>query len=117
MNSSLLSAILSCDLTGNSTGTYIARTLITRDGTTSLVNQIQFKIEDFTSAAGNLGLLLGFFIILIASFMFKYNEIAGILMVDMAIIATDMMGLIAWGYGFISAIIAISIIILVMLER
>ena len=111
------SAMLSCNLTGNSTGTYIARALITKDGTTSLIQQIQFQIEDFTSASGNLGLLLGFFIILIASFMFKYNEIAGILMVDMAIIVTNMMGLISWGYGFISAIIAISIIILVMLER
>lgn len=117
VTSLLSSAILTCDLTGNVTGTYIARAIIIRGSDTSLVEQIQFQIEDFTSATGNLGLLLGFFLILISAFMFKYNEIAGILMVNVTIIITNMMGLIAWGYGFISAMVAISIIILVLLER
>lgn len=111
------SGILSCNMSGNETGTYIAKSFIIRDGTTFLDQQIQFQIEDFSSAAGLLGLLLGWFVILVASFMFKFNEIAGIIMVNLAIICTNLFGLIAWGYTFISAMIAVSIIILVVLER
>ena len=60
---------------------------------------------------------MGWFIILISAFAFKFNEIAGIILVNVAIIAVNLIGLVTFGIGFISAIIAISIIILVVLER
>lgn len=111
------SATLSCNMTGNATSSYIARASINRDGTSFLVEQITFSITDFSSVSGLLGLFLGFFIILICAFFFKFNEIAGILMVNVGVIFVNLIGLINFGYGFISAIIAISVIILVVLER
>ncbi len=111
------SATITCNLTGNSTGHYIMRGIITRDGVATLVEQESFEIEDFSTIAGRLGLFLGFFIILISVFAFKFNEVAGIILVNIAMIFVNMMGLINFGYVFISAMVAISIIILVVLER
>ncbi len=111
------SATITCNLTGNSTGAYIMRGIITRDGVAILVEQEGFEIEDFSTISGRLGLFLGWFIILISVFTFKFNEVAGIILVNISMIFVNMMGLIAFGYVFISAMIAISIIILVVLER
>lgn len=111
------SATITCNLTDNSTGQYIARGIITRDGTAQLVEQTSFAIEDFSTIAGRLGLFLGWFIILISVFTFKFNEVAGIILVNLSIIFVNLIGLISFGYVFISAIVAISIIILVVLER
>ncbi len=111
------SATITCNLTGNSTGQYITRGIITRDGTSTLVEQTSFAIEDFSTISGRLGLFLGWFVILIAVFAFKFNEVAGIILVNLAIIFVNLIGLIAFGYVFISAMVAISIIILVVLER
>ena len=52
------SAIITCNLTGNSTGQYIMRGIITRDGVATLVEQEPFQIEDFSTIAGRLGLFL-----------------------------------------------------------
>lgn len=111
------SATITCNITGNQTGLYIARGVINRQGDTFLVDQIGFSLEDFSTISGNLGLFIGWFIILIGSFMFKFNEIAGIIMVNMTVIFVNLVGLISFGYVFISAMIALSIMILVVLER
>ncbi len=111
------SATITCNLTGNSIAGYIARGIITRDGTAQLVEQTSFAIEDFSTIAGRLGLFLGWFVILISIFTFKFNEVAGIILVNLSIIFVNLIGLISFGYVFISAMIAISIIILVVLER
>ena len=111
------SATITCNVTGESTGQYIMRGIITRSGASTLVKQEPFALEDFSMIAGRLGLFLGWFIILISVFAFKFNEVAGIILVNIAMIFVNMIGLIAFGYVFISAMIAISIIILVVLER
>ena len=111
------SATITCNLTGNSTGQYIMRGIITRISVAQLVDQESFAIEDFSTIAGRLGLFLGWFVILISVFAFKFNEVAGIILINLAIIFVNLIGLIAFGYVFISAMIAISIIILVVLER
>lgn len=117
VSSAQSSATLTCNMTGNATGQYIARGSINRQGTSFLVNQISFGIEDFSSTAGLLGLFLGWFVILICAFMFKFNEIAGIIMINLAVIFVNLIGLIAFGYTFISALLALSVFILVVLER
>ncbi len=111
------SAIITCNLTAESNGAYIMRGIITRDSDGILVEQESFAIEDFSTIAGRLGLFLGWFIILISIFAFKFNEVAGIILVNLAIIFVNMIGIISFGYVFISAMVAISIIILVVLER
>lgn len=111
------SASLTCNLTGNGTGQYTAKGIIFRSSVRNLVFQENFNIEDFSGIAGDLGLFLGWFIILIASFAFSFNEIAGIFMVNIAMIFVNAIGLIAFGPVFIGAMIAISILIGVILER
>lgn len=111
------SAVISCNMTGNSTGTYIGRGFITRGTEQSLVVQESFTIEDFTTTSGRLGLFLGWLLILISSFTFRFNEIAGIIAVNGTMIFTNIIGLVAFGPVWISAWIAMSIFILVVLER
>lgn len=115
------SATIVCDvgnLTVNKTGTYTARGLITRTGIGEVVVSIKnFVIETFSSVAGLLGVFLAWFLIVIASFAFKFNEIAGIFMINATIIFVNLIGLVSFGMLAISAIIAVSIIIVAVLER
>lgn len=120
LNSSLTSATLTCDvgtLTGNTTGTYIASGLTTRNGVETIVEVKSFIIETITSIIGLLGVFMAFFIILISSFAFKFNEIAGIFMINASIIFVNIIGLVSFGSLAITAIIAVSIIIVAVIER
>lgn len=117
VNLSQSTGSLSCNVTSSGTGSYTARALVTRGGETTLVEQLLFMVESFSMVAGNLGLFLGWFIILISAFAFRFNEIAGIVLVNLAVIFNNMVGLIAFGPVFITSMIALSIIILVVLER
>ena len=114
------SATLFCDLSLNKTGTYSAQGIITRDSDSfidQLLVQIVIGINDFTDIAGDYGLFLGWLVILVSCFAFKFNEIAGIFMINVAVIGVNMIGLIHFGVVFISAMIALSIFIAVVLER
>lgn len=117
LNSSQASATISCNLTGNGTGTYIAKGFNTRGNIETLVSQISFIIETFSSVAGMLGVLLAWFLILISSFAFKFNEIAGIFMVNATVIFVNIIGLVSFGMLAISALVAVSIIIVVVMEK
>ncbi len=117
LNSSQSSATLACDVSGNGTGTYTARAFITRSGLESLVQQLNFIIESFLQIVGFLGVLLAWFIILMSSFAFKFNEIAGIFMINATVIFVNLVGLVSFGMLSISALIAVSIIIVAVIER
>ena len=117
LNSSQSSATITCDLTGNSTGTYIAKSYITRGSVEELVKQFSFIIETFSDIVGMLGVLLAWFLIVISSFAFKFNEIAGIFMINATIIFVNLIGLVSFGMLSISALIAVSIIIVVVMEK
>ena len=116
-NSSLSSATLTCNLTGVPDGIYTARGFITRDGTSFLVQQLQLQVESSRIIVGNLGLMLGWFIILVSAFTFKFNEIAGIILMNIALIGVNLFGLIQFGPVFITAVLAISITIIILLEK
>ena len=109
------SGTLTCTV-GNTTGFYIASAFITRSAE-ALDRQISFQIEDFSSTAGIFGLFFGFFLILIATFMFKFNEIAGIWAITVTIFLVNIMGLIKFGAVFVSAIIGIAIILTWAMEK
>ncbi len=109
------SATMTCTV-GNDTGFYIASSFITR-AAEGLDLQISFKIEDFSSVVGILGLFFGWFLILIASFMFKFNEIAGIWSTTITIFLVNLMGLVNFGAVFVSAIIGIAIILTWVMEK
>lgn len=107
-NSSLTSAILTCDV-GNDSGFYTASSFITRDSTEVLDLQITFQIETLSAIVGLLGLFYGWFLILIASFMFRFNEIAGIWSITIVVLLVNLIGLINFGGVFVTAIIGIAI--------
>jgi hypothetical protein len=117
LTSSNPSAVIICDLTGNQTGTYSAQFYLTRGSTTVMADNLLFDIEDFSTTVGMLGIFGGFIILLVCGFIFAYNEVAGIIMINIAIIGCNIIGFVHFGIVPITAIIAISIIILIVLER
>lgn len=116
VNSTLSSAILVCD-TGNVSATYTASAFITRDSEVFLVEQIIFSIVTFALVAGLLGVFLAWFIILISGFAFKFNEIAGIVLMNITVIMVNIIGLVNFGFLFIFGMLGVSIIIIVLLNR
>jgi hypothetical protein len=110
----LTSGIISCNF--SAAGTYSAGAFIQRTGQT-IFDQVVFTVETFSSTAGYYGVFLGFFLILISSFAFKFNEIAGIWSVTVTVVATNIIGLIAWGIPGVTAIVCLAIIITAVLER
>jgi len=113
-SSILAASILSCNL--SDTGTYVADLYIFRT-TQVLIDQTVFTISDFASIAGNYGIFLGFFIILICAFAFKWNEIAGIWIVTVGVIFVNLVGLVNFGNVFITAMVCIVVVITAILER
>ncbi len=117
IDSSQSSATITCNITGNGTGTYVGKGFVTRGSIEILINQFNFIIESFSAVAGFLGVLLAWFLILISSFAFKFNEIAGIFMINATVIFVNIIGLVSFGMLAISALIGVSIIIAVVMEK
>ena len=111
------SAALTCDINAGLNASYIAQGFITRSGNESAVNIITILINTFAAIAGNLGLLMGMVMMIVAAFTFKFNEIAGVWMVTITAIMVNMIGLINFGMVFITALIAIAIIITVQFGK
>jgi len=119
-NSSESASIITCDvglLTSNETGSYTATAYITRAGVETIVRTISFRIESLSDIFGMMGIFLGWMIIMVAAFSFIWNEIAGIWVVNTAIIFVNLIGLVSFGLMFITAILAVSIIITVLLSK
>lgn len=114
VTSSLSSGILTCDMP--SSGSYAASAFIYRSPGV-LFDQITFAVQSVAGILSDYGIFLGFFIILISAFAFKYNELAGIWLINVAVIFCNYVGLIAFGKVFITAMLFISIIITGVLER
>lgn len=116
VSSTSSSAILIC-ATGGISGSYVASSFITRGSDTFLVEQITFKVETFSDVAGLLGVFLAFFIILVSAFAFKFNEIAGIVLVNLSVIMVNIIGLVNFGGLFVFGLMGVSIIIIVLLKK
>ncbi len=116
VNSSFSSATLTCTV-GSTNGFYIASSFITRNSTELLDKQFGFNVETLSGVVGLLGLFYGWFLILIASFMFKFNEIAGIWAVTITVFMVNLMGLISFGGVFVTATIAVALILTWIMER
>lgn len=116
INITLSSSTLICG-TANVTATYTASAFVTRDGEVFLVEKIIFKVEIFAGIAGLLGVFLAWFMILISAFAFKFNEIAGIVLMNVVVIMVNVIGFVNFGSLFIFGMMGVSIIIMVLLKR
>jgi hypothetical protein len=81
------------------------------------LDQIVFNVQTISAQLGGYGFLLGFFMLIVCAFMFKFNEIAGIWMTTIAVLFINMLGIINFGYVFVTSTIIIAIIITAILER
>ncbi len=115
-NLSIASGTLTCNVSATD-GFYIASAFITRNSFESLDKQFMFQIETLSSVVGLLGLFFGWFLILIASFMFKFNEIAGIWAITVTVFLINLTGLINFGGVFVTAVIALAIILTWVMEK
>jgi len=115
-NSTLTSATLFCNV-GTTNGFYVASAFITRSSTEDLDKQITFQVETLSGVVGLLGLFFGWFLILIAAFMFKFNEIAGIWAITITVFLVNIIGLIKFGGVFVTATIAIAMLLTWIMER
>lgn len=116
VTSPLTTATLSCNF-GGVNGTYSAIGYITRGGQEFFVDAINFLFPYGGMGWGLYGVFLGLMIILISSFAFKFNEIAGIWLVIVSIIFVQLIGFINFGLPFISGIIVVGIIITVVMKQ
>ncbi len=117
LDSTASAAITTCDLSGQTNGTYIASAFITRESGTTLVQQIVFSIQEGSSIAGLYGVFLAWFLILISAFAFKFNEIAGIILMNLVVLGVNIINLVNFGWTFVFGMMGVSILIIVLLER
>jgi hypothetical protein len=115
VSGSTSSGILSCNVTNG--GSYVTSSYVIRTTGRNLVNQLVFVVNTISTTLGYYGVFLGWFIILICAFAFKFNEIAGIVLINAGLIFCNLMGLINFGWTSITAILLISITIIGILER
>lgn len=114
-NLSISSGTLTCTV-GSTDGFYVASAFITRNVET-LDKQFTFQIETLSGVVGTLGLFYGWFLVLIASFMFKFNEIAGIWAITITVFMVNLMGLINFGGVFVTGTIAVALILTWIMEK
>jgi hypothetical protein len=108
------SATLTCDVSSYS-GSFIARGFIERT-TEKTVGLIRFTITSAKELFGTTGLILAWFIILTAGCAGFWHPIAGIIMVNVAVIFVNLIGLATFGLLWIFGMIAISSILIFILK-
>ena len=110
------SQTLTCNLSAYDSGRFNIGSFLTRGGTTYIIEQTIFSLGGM-DIDENYGLFLGLLILLICAFAFKYNEIAGIILLNVGAIAVDLIGFIDFGWTTLFAFISASIIIIAVLEK
>jgi hypothetical protein len=105
------SVTLTCNMSGYS-GTFNAYAYIEGESTDIL----SFVTTTARDIMGNEGLLLGFFIILVAGFAFIWNPSAGIIGINVAVIFVNIIGFITVSPVFIFGMIAVSFITIILLK-
>ena len=115
-NLTIPSGTLTCNV-GSTDGFYLASSFITRNNTVTLDLQFSFQVETLSGVVGLLGLFFGWFIILVASFMFKFNEIAGIWAITITVFLVNIIGLIKFGGVFVTAVLGVAIILTWLMEK
>ena len=109
----LSSGIISCNMQNN--GSYFATAYITRT-TGQYFDRIIFMVNHDTSS-GYYGIFLGWFLILVGAFMFKFNEIAGIWVVNAMIFFCNYLQLINFGSVFVTSSIFVGLILTAVLRQ
>jgi len=114
VTSSVSSAILTCDASGYS-GTFEAQAFVTRTEE-KVVDVVSFIITTAVEIFGNLGLLLGWLIIITAVFSGIWHPLASTWFGVVAIIIVNLTGLITFSLVTIFSIISMAIILTFLIK-
>lgn len=111
-------AILTCDLTGELNGTYIASGYITRNGVEKLTNRIILKKDiSIVEEVGLDGVLWSVFILIGIMMLGVYRPSLGIIFGSMGVVMLSLLNLISIPMMAIIAIVGIAIILLIGVKR
>jgi hypothetical protein len=105
---------INCNVTGS--GSYTATAYYYRSPA-RFFDSIIFQVQNISTILGGYGFLLGFLILLVCAFMFAFSEIAGVWSLALGVLGINMLGIINFGYVFVTAVILIAIVITGILER
>lgn len=114
--SALSTATINCNLNAYN-GTFIAKGYITRGSVETIVQLLQGTINNIASTFGMTGLLIAFILIMVASCAFIWSIVAGIGAVNITIILLNIMGLVNFGWAWVAAMIAISVVIIISTKQ
>jgi len=115
LTSSLRSGTLSCNVSGYN-GTFTATGFISKSP--EIVEKIiTFSIAVAKDIFGNTGLLMGWFIILVAAMTAIFNKIAGIWTTILAVVMVNMIGLITFSSLFVFSLIGLGVLLTVVLKN
>jgi hypothetical protein len=103
-------------MSGFPQGGYFAQAYIYRTNGI-LIDQIVFDVTTVATTMGYYGVFLGFLLLLVLAFAFKWNEIAGVWLLTIGCIFNNFVGLIVIGRVGITAVVLIAVIITFVLER
>ena len=110
-------AVLSCDLSGEPDGSYYATFYVTRGIERLFIDSQSIILQSIAGVVGNLGILLGFFILLITASMFFFNDIVGIWSMTFGVIFLNFIGVINFGGIFVTGLLALAVMITILLKR
>lgn len=110
-SSSQSSASITCNMTGYEGNFYAIGYVESND-----TDVLQFLITTARTIFGNEGVIMGFFIILIAGFAFIWNPVAGVIGVEVALIAVNLIGLLTLSPIFIFGSLAVALIMIILLK-
>lgn len=114
--SSLTSAVITCNLSSYSDGSFTAKGYVTRSGSESVIEIIVFDIESAKDVFGKEGLFLAFFIILCAGMLFLWHPVVGIWAVTISVVFVNLIKLASFPAVFVFSLISIAIIVSVVLK-
>jgi hypothetical protein len=112
-SSGLSASTLTCNLSAYDDGTFVAH---------GYVNEVIEEIINFAinkearDIMGKTGLFVGLFIILVAGLTMLWNPTAGVIAVNVAVIATNLIGFIQLSPVLIIGMVAVSVITVVLLK-
>jgi hypothetical protein len=114
--SALTTDTINCNF-GGINGTYVSRAYLTRNNVEAFIDSLTRTFPFDINGWGLYGVMLGFFIIVLCAFAFKFNEIAGIWLTFLAVVFVNTVGFINFGWLFVSATLAVAIILTVVMKQ
>lgn len=101
------SGTITCDLTGNTTGTYFAQAYYTKSGVTQVIDRLTVTLDNNIATFGKEGLFWAILFLLTVAMVGIWNPVASIGMLIVGLIGLFMFGFVAMPWALLVGIIII----------